>query len=118
MQLLAPTIRISSYIPPPTYKSLQILTIVRTEIVGKGYGMPSSHAQFVAFFSLSLTLFPSKGSGDHSLRPGEARALFADQLLQRLLRLSELGRAFFHQLLFQLLLVHFFADLVHDRLRR
>ena len=24
---------------------------------GKGYGMPSSHAQFVAFFSLSLTLF-------------------------------------------------------------
>lgn len=28
-----------------------------TEIVGKGYGMPSSHSQFVAFFSLSLTLF-------------------------------------------------------------
>lgn len=24
---------------------------------GKGYGMPSSHAQYVAFFSLSLTLF-------------------------------------------------------------
>ena len=24
---------------------------------GKGYGMPSSHAQFVAFFSLSLSLF-------------------------------------------------------------
>ena len=24
---------------------------------GKGYGMPSSHAQFVAFFSMSLTLF-------------------------------------------------------------
>lgn len=24
---------------------------------GKGYGMPSSHAQFVAFFSLSLTMF-------------------------------------------------------------
>jgi len=24
---------------------------------GKGYGMPSSHAQFVSFFSLSLTLF-------------------------------------------------------------
>jgi dolichyldiphosphatase len=24
---------------------------------GKGYGMPSSHAQFVAFFSLSLTFF-------------------------------------------------------------
>lgn len=27
------------------------------EMYGKGYGMPSSHAQFVAFFSLSLTLF-------------------------------------------------------------
>lgn len=24
---------------------------------GKGYGMPSSHAQFVAFFAVSLTLF-------------------------------------------------------------
>lgn len=24
---------------------------------GKGYGMPSSHAQFVSFFSLSLSLF-------------------------------------------------------------
>lgn len=24
---------------------------------GKGYGMPSSHSQFVSFFSLSLTLF-------------------------------------------------------------
>ena len=27
------------------------------EMYGKGYGMPSSHAQFVAFFSLTLTLF-------------------------------------------------------------
>ena len=27
------------------------------EMNGKGYGMPSSHAQFVAFFSISLTLF-------------------------------------------------------------
>jgi dolichyldiphosphatase len=27
------------------------------EMHGKGYGMPSSHAQFVAFFSVSLTLF-------------------------------------------------------------
>lgn len=27
------------------------------EMNGKGYGMPSSHAQFVAFFSVSLTLF-------------------------------------------------------------
>ncbi|RMZ79101.1 hypothetical protein DV738_g3478, partial [Chaetothyriales sp. CBS 135597] len=27
------------------------------QIVGKGYGMPSSHSQFVAFFSVYLTLF-------------------------------------------------------------
>lgn len=30
---------------------------MHTEIHGKGYGMPSSHAQFVAFFSIYLTLF-------------------------------------------------------------
>jgi dolichyldiphosphatase len=29
----------------------------RPEMFGKGYGMPSSHSQFVAFFSLSLSLF-------------------------------------------------------------
>jgi len=28
-----------------------------TEMNGKGYGMPSSHAQFLAYFSLSLSLF-------------------------------------------------------------
>lgn len=39
---------------------------------GKGYGMPSSHAQFVAFFSLSLTMFllfrhvPKKPSPSHT----------------------------------------------------
>jgi dolichyldiphosphatase len=39
---------------------------------GKGYGMPSSHAQFVAFFSLSLTLFllfrhvPKKPTRSHT----------------------------------------------------
>lgn len=39
---------------------------------GKGYGMPSSHAQFVAFFSLSLTLFllfrhiPKKPTPSHT----------------------------------------------------
>lgn len=27
------------------------------EMHGKGYGMPSSHAQFVSFFSVTLTLF-------------------------------------------------------------
>lgn len=31
--------------------------IFQTEMYGKGYGMPSSHAQFVAFFSTHLTLF-------------------------------------------------------------
>ncbi|OAX85011.1 hypothetical protein ACJ72_00609 [Emergomyces africanus] len=30
---------------------------IPTEMFGKGYGMPSSHSQFVVFFSLSLTLF-------------------------------------------------------------
>jgi dolichyldiphosphatase len=29
----------------------------RSEMHGKGYGMPSSHAQFVTFFSLTLTFF-------------------------------------------------------------
>jgi len=39
---------------------------------GKGYGMPSSHAQFVAFFSISLTLFllfrhiPKKATPSHT----------------------------------------------------
>lgn len=39
---------------------------------GKGYGMPSSHAQFVAFFSISLTFFllfrhvPKKPSPSHT----------------------------------------------------
>ncbi len=28
-----------------------------TEMYGKGYGMPSSHAQFVTFFSVTLALF-------------------------------------------------------------
>ncbi|KAJ9662710.1 hypothetical protein H2201_005994 [Coniosporium apollinis] len=31
--------------------------ICGTEMNGKGYGMPSSHAQFVAFFSVTLVLF-------------------------------------------------------------
>lgn len=29
----------------------------KPEMFGKGYGMPSSHSQFVAFFSISLSLF-------------------------------------------------------------
>ena len=35
--------------------SLPISTTI--EMNGKGYGMPSSHAQFLAFYSVSLTLF-------------------------------------------------------------
>ena len=31
--------------------------LTRSEMHGKGYGMPSSHAQFVAFFSVTLSLF-------------------------------------------------------------
>lgn len=30
---------------------------LHVEMHGKGYGMPSSHAQFVSFFSVTLTLF-------------------------------------------------------------
>ena len=33
------------------------LTSRHIEMYGKGYGMPSSHAQFLAFFGLYLTLF-------------------------------------------------------------
>lgn len=39
---------------------------------GKGYGMPSSHAQFVSFFSISLALFllvrhvPKKATSSHT----------------------------------------------------
>lgn len=33
------------------------LHLLNSEILGKGYGMPSSHAQFVAFFSVYLSLF-------------------------------------------------------------
>ena len=31
--------------------------LLHEEMNGKGYGMPSSHAQFTAFFSMSMTLF-------------------------------------------------------------
>lgn len=33
------------------------MLIDTAEMLGKGYGMPSSHAQFVAFFSVYLSLF-------------------------------------------------------------
>jgi dolichyldiphosphatase len=38
--------------PPPC-----LLSLTSPEMHGKGYGMPSSHAQFVSFFSVTLTLF-------------------------------------------------------------
>lgn len=34
-----------------------LIYIICIELHGKGYGMPSSHAQFVAYFSTFLTLF-------------------------------------------------------------
>ncbi|TVY59611.1 putative dolichyldiphosphatase [Lachnellula suecica] len=50
---------------------------------GKGYGMPSSHAQFVSFFSLSLTLFllfrhvPKKPTPSHTPLSLVARVLLS-----------------------------------------
>jgi dolichyldiphosphatase len=35
----------------------QMLNVRYVEMLGKGYGMPSSHAQFVAYFSTFLVLF-------------------------------------------------------------
>ena len=36
---------------------MDTLAYARAEMFGKGYGMPSSHAQFVTFFSISISLF-------------------------------------------------------------
>lgn len=50
---------------------------------GKGYGMPSSHAQFVSFFSISLTLFllfrhvPKKPTPSHMPLSMVARVLLS-----------------------------------------
>ncbi|KAK0938755.1 hypothetical protein LTR29_009723 [Friedmanniomyces endolithicus] len=45
--------------PPRAYIAFMFTFISnpKPEMHGKGYGMPSSHAQFVAFFSAFLTLF-------------------------------------------------------------
>jgi len=56
---------------------------------GKGYGMPSSHAQFLAFFSLSLSLFlllrhhppPSPASAHRDERPYSHKPLNLAQKL-------------------------------------
>lgn len=50
------------------------------EMNGKGYGMPSSHAQFVTFFSLSLSLFLLIR---HTPRPSPTHAPFT--FVQRIL---------------------------------
>ena len=52
---------------------------------GKGYGMPSSHAQFLAFFSVTLTLFlllrhqppPPSKRGTHTPLPFYQRVLLS-----------------------------------------
>jgi dolichyldiphosphatase len=41
----------------PQRRSSPFADITFSEMLGKGYGMPSSHSQFVAFFSVSLSLF-------------------------------------------------------------
>jgi len=47
---------------------------------GKGYGMPSSHSQFVSFFSISLTLFlllrHQPSSSRHSKSNGSGAAIY------------------------------------------
>lgn len=54
---------------------------------GKGYGMPSSHAQFLAYFSLSLSLFlllrhhPPPSSAHHDERPYSHKPLNLAQKL-------------------------------------
>lgn len=57
---------------------------------GKGYGMPSSHAQFVTFFSISLTLFllirhQPRASSTHAPRT------FVERLLLSVLALTGAG---------------------------
>lgn len=61
-------------------------------IHGKGYGMPSSHAQFVAFFSVSLTLFLLVRHNPHA--PGASSTHIPTSFIQRLaLSLLVLGGA-------------------------
>lgn len=44
-------------LPRPVYSQSRALELILAEMYGKGYGMPSSHAQFMAFFSIYFTLF-------------------------------------------------------------
>lgn len=43
--------------PSPFQKCRKLTSDDRLEMYGKGYGMPSSHAQFMAFFAVYLSLF-------------------------------------------------------------
>ncbi|KAL1303976.1 hypothetical protein AAFC00_000422 [Neodothiora populina] len=65
----------------------------RPHIHGKGYGMPSSHAQFVAFFSVSLTLFLLLRHNPHA--PGASSTHIPTSVFERLvLSVLVLGGAF------------------------
>ncbi|TKA75718.1 hypothetical protein B0A49_03197 [Cryomyces minteri] len=57
---------------------------------GKGYGMPSSHAQFVAFFSVSLTLFLLLRHNPHAphASPTHIPTSFAERALLSLAALA------------------------------
>ncbi|KAF2156250.1 DOLPP1 protein [Myriangium duriaei CBS 260.36] len=50
---------------------------------GKGYGMPSSHAQFVAFFAVSLTLFLLARHNPHA--PNASKTHIPTKFWERLL---------------------------------
>ena len=71
------------------WKEQADIVVVMVEMNGKGYGMPSSHAQFLAYFSISLSLFllirhnpptPPKSSPSSQPLPYSHRPL---NLLQR-----------------------------------
>lgn len=57
---------------------------------GKGYGMPSSHAQFVTFFSLSLTLFLLFRHTPHPTRT-HTPTTYMERLLLSILALCSAG---------------------------
>ncbi|KZF21377.1 dolichyldiphosphatase [Xylona heveae TC161] len=64
-----------------------------SQMNGKGYGMPSSHAQFVTFFSMSLTFFllfrhvpnPGSSSSSSSFSHGPASPSSASSFAERAL---------------------------------